>query len=86
MASDYEVLALYIQEKEGYIDSVLERLGWDKECLEENVRAAENFIMRESSAYCASGWPIEEQTPSRELCLRMAACTCSNLDWMYILV
>lgn len=54
MASDYEVLALYIQEKEGYIDSVLERLGWDKAYLEENVRAAENFIMRESSACRAS--------------------------------
>ena len=42
MASDREMLSQYIQEKEDYVASVLERLGWEKEYLEENVRIASN--------------------------------------------
>ena len=42
MASDREMLSQYIQEKEDNVASVLERLGWEKEYLEENVRIANN--------------------------------------------
>lgn len=49
MESDYEVLSQYIQEKQDYVDSVIERLGWKKEYIVENVRAANNF-----RGYCAN--------------------------------
>ena len=40
MASDHEALSRYIQEKEDFVASVLERLRWTKEYLGENVRLA----------------------------------------------
>lgn len=42
MESDCEVLSRYIQEKQDYVDSVIERLGWNKEYIVENVRATNN--------------------------------------------
>jgi len=48
--ASYEVLSQYIQEKQDYVDSVIERLGWKKEHIVENVRAANN-LMR---GYCTN--------------------------------